>query len=92
MKTGTKDRAAAWVAEAIDAGLGPHLVIQSPASAFPDAVMLCIQVDGSRTMWPPDGLGQHIKKCLIEKGRVYATTSLGHIVPVGPKPEGTAAS
>ena len=88
MKTSMKNRAAAWVAEAIDAGLEPRLVIQSPSSAFPDAVMMYHHVDGSRTVWPPDGLGQHIKRCLIEKGRVSAVTDLGHIVPVGGNPGG----
>ena len=35
MKISRKDRAGAWVAEAIDAGMDPQIIIQSDGSAFP---------------------------------------------------------
>ena len=65
METSKKDRAAAWVTEAIDAGLEPQVIIQSDGT-----VTIYTHLIGSRTMSPPDDLGRDIEQCLMEKGRV----------------------
>ena len=70
MKTSTKDRAAAWVTAAIDAGMDPKIIIQSAGSAFPGEAMLHTRVVGSRTVPRPDGLDREIEGALMDRGRV----------------------
>ncbi len=70
MKLSRKDRAGAWVAEAIDAGMDPKIIVQSAGSAFPGKAMLHTRVVGSRTVPRPDGLDREIEGALMDRGRV----------------------